>query len=130
MRMTNLSLLCAALLAANAFARLPPPSDEEKAKAAEAAAKAAWSAKIGSYQLCRAQNRAVADYQAQMKKVGKSVQSVAVATAACAEPRPYSDTSAKAKPVEAAGAHSPPAMATSPPSTAAPSAVTNPTAKN
>ena len=128
MRITHLSLL-AALLAVNAFARLPPPSDAEQAKAAEAAAKAAWSAKVGAFQLCRAQNQAVVDHVATMKKAGKSTQPAAVDTPVCTEPGPFSYTPAKANPIEAAGAHSPPATSTSPPSTTTPAVVTNPTPK-
>ena len=47
----------AAVLAPVALAKLPPLSDEAKAKAAEAAAKTAWSGKVDAYQLCRAQDR-------------------------------------------------------------------------
>jgi hypothetical protein len=83
MRIPHLTLL-ATLLTASAFARLPPPSDVEQARAADAAAKAAWSAKVSAFQLCQAQNQAVADYLAAMKKAGKSVQPPAVP--ACTEP--------------------------------------------
>lgn len=43
-RLTLIGLPLAFVLASGAFAKLPPPSDEAKAKAAEAAAKAAWAA--------------------------------------------------------------------------------------
>ena len=72
MRMIHLPLLAAALCAAHAFARLPAPSDDAKAKAAEAAARTAWSAKVAAFQLCQAQDKAVADYHAAMKKAGKT----------------------------------------------------------
>ena len=39
-----------------ALAKLPPPSDEGKAKAAEAAAKAAHGGKVGGYLLCKSQD--------------------------------------------------------------------------
>ena len=91
-------------------AKLPPLSDEAKAKAAEAAAKAAWGDKVGAYQLCQAQNKVAADYLAE---AGKSMQPTP--TPACVEPGPFVYTPA-AKPIEAAGAHSPAATATGPPS--------------
>ena len=39
-----------------ALAKLPPPSDEGKAKAAEAAAKAAHGGKVGGYLLWKSQD--------------------------------------------------------------------------
>lgn len=47
-----------------ATAKLPPPSDEAKAKAAETAAKAAWSGKVAIYELCRSQDRIASAYLA------------------------------------------------------------------
>lgn len=49
-----------------ASARLPPLSDEAKAKAAEAKDKAAWADKVASYQLCVRQNQ-VAEYYRKTK---------------------------------------------------------------
>jgi len=110
----------AAMFAASVFAKLPPPTDEDKAKAAESAAKAAWTDKVGLYQLCLAMDRTADAYRKSTKAAGKAVP-VAVATAPCADPGSYVSpvTSAAAKPLEASGAHSPPAMAVSPPSTKA-----------
>lgn len=71
-----------AALGSAAFAKLPPPSDEAKAKAAEAAPKAAWAGKVGAYQLCKAQDRAVAHY---MKTAGKG----AAPASTCADPGPF-----------------------------------------
>ena len=51
-------------------AKLPAPDDAAKAKAAEAAAKAAWQTKVDAYQLCKSQDKVVAAY---MKTGGKSV---------------------------------------------------------
>ncbi len=79
------SLLTAAalvLLGSAAFAKLPPPSDEVKAKAAEAAPKAAWAGKVDAYQLCKAQDRAVAHY---LKIAGKG----AAPTSTCVDPGPF-----------------------------------------
>jgi hypothetical protein len=43
-------------------AKLPAPSDEEKAKMAEVKNKSAWSDKVAAYQLCQAQDRIAAQY--------------------------------------------------------------------
>ena len=113
------ALIAAALLAAPAFAKLPAPSDEAKAKAAEAAAKTAWSDKVGGYQLCRAMDRAAERYRQTAKQDGKAAPA-AVETPPCADPGPFvAAPVVAAKPLEAAGAHSPATMATSPPSSKA-----------
>ena len=88
MRIHQLSVIAAALLAVSAFAKLPPPSDEAKAKAAEAATKAAWSGKVEGYLLCKAQDRAVANHQAAMKQAGKPAKPAAAASP-CADPGPF-----------------------------------------
>ncbi|WP_428851529.1 hypothetical protein [Imbroritus primus] len=71
-----------------ALAKLPPLSEEAKAKAAEAKAKAGWSDKVAAYQLCRAQDRAAAAYTAAMKQQGKEAKPGASA-APCTDPGPY-----------------------------------------
>ena len=126
-------VLLAASLGGAAIAKLPALSDEAKAKAAEAAAKTAWSDKVAGFQLCKAQDRVAAAYDAGLKKAGKDVPTP-VTTPPCADPGPYVSVAAvsapapaataasAAKPLEAAGAHSPAATATAPPSTKATSA--------
>lgn len=104
-------------------AKLPPLSDEAKAKAAETAAKTAWSDKVASFQLCKAMNKAAANYQAAMKQEGKTAASP-IDTPACADPGPYASPPASAPPIEAAGAHSPPKTANAPPSSTTPAADT------
>lgn len=84
-----------ALLGSAAFAKLPPPSDEAKAKAAEAAPKAAWAGKVGAYQLCKSQDRAVAHY---MKTSGKG----AAPASTCADPGPFVAAPVGAPPAAAA----------------------------
>jgi hypothetical protein len=107
--------LCAAtLLAAPALAKLPAPTDEAKAKAAEAAAKTAWADKIGGYQLCQAMNRSAEHYRKHAKETGKDAPAP-VETPACADPGPFV-AAVPTPPLEAAGAHSPSTMATTPPS--------------
>ena len=49
-------------LLSSAHAKLPPLSPEAKLKAEEAKHKSAWSDKVAAYQLCKAQDRAVASY--------------------------------------------------------------------
>ena len=83
-----ISLPLALALASGAFAKLPPPSDEAKAKAAEAAAKAAWTAKHTAFQTCQAQERAAAHYFAEMKQAGKEVRPP-LPTPACEDPGPF-----------------------------------------
>ena len=84
--------LCSKLLAtlllglsASAFAKLPPPSDEAKAKAAEAAAKTAHAGKVDAYLLCKSIDRVAAHVQ----KTNKAKMGKPEATAACVDPGPY-----------------------------------------
>ena len=125
------SLLVLALAAPVAWAKLAPPpaTPEAKAKAPEAAAKTAWSGKVDAYKLCQAQDRVAAKYRASATAAGKPVPP-APATPPCADPGPFVFTPpAEAKPIEAAGAHSPATTAASPPSTTQPAATANPTPK-
>jgi len=71
-----------------AWAKLPPPSDEAKAKAAEAAAKSAHGNKVAAYELCKSQDRVAADYFAAAKKSGTAVRP-AQPTPPCADPGPF-----------------------------------------
>jgi hypothetical protein len=77
--------LAAALLALPSIAKLPPPSDEAKAKAAEAAAKTAHGNKVAAYQLCKSMDQVAAAYFAKAKKEGKAA-APADKTAPCADP--------------------------------------------
>lgn len=81
-------LLAAAALAMSAWAKLPAPSDEAKAKAAEAAAKAAHGGKVEGYLLCKSQNKVVAHYTKTTAAAKKDAKALA-APAACADPGPY-----------------------------------------
>ena len=107
----------AAVLAPVALAKLPPLSDEAKAKAAEAAAKTAWSGKVDAYQLCRAQDRVAAFFFKSAKAAGKEARPP-VETPACVDPGPFVYTPvAAAAPAPAAPA---PAAAPAPTTAAAP----------
>ncbi|MBO9512904.1 MAG: hypothetical protein J7549_02215 [Variovorax sp.] len=132
----SLPLLCGVLAvglaaAPGAFAKLPAPAatPEAQAKAAETAAKAAWTTKVETYQLCRAQERVVAHVNAGLTAAGKPVPTP-TPTPACADPGPFAFAAPEPpKPIEASGAHSPAPTAGSPPSTNQPSAETHPNTK-
>ncbi len=110
-----------ALGAGAAFAKLPPLSDDAKAKAAETAAKNAHNDKIAAYQLCKSMDKVAAKYQADAKKAGKEAPAP-TATPPCTDPGAFVYTPPQSKPLEAAGAHSPPGAAMSPPNTTTPAA--------
>jgi len=74
-------------LSAAALAKLPPLSDEAKAKAAEAAAKTAWSGKVDGYLLCKSQDKVAAHVNKGAKKDPKAAP--APATPPCADPGPF-----------------------------------------
>ncbi len=112
-----------------ALARLPALNEEAKAKAAEAAGKTAWSGKVDGYLLCKSQDKVAASYFQSAKAAGKATKPPA-ALPACAEPAAFAYVAPDAKPLEAAGAHSPATTATSPPSGKQPDAVVNPAKKS
>ena len=89
-----------ALISGAAFAKLPPLSDEAKAKADEAKAKAAHTAKVEAYALCKAQDKVAGHVQRTNKaKAGKPV-----ATPACADPGKFVYTPPEAAPAAAVAA--------------------------
>ena len=91
------------------MAKLPAPSDEAKAKAAEAAAKTAHGNKVAGYQLCQSMDKVAIAYFLQSKKDGKAVKP-ADKTDACADPGafvyapPPASPSLTAAPTTVAGA--------------------------
>lgn len=136
------------LVAPLAFAKLPPPTPEAKAAADEARAKTAWSEKVAAYQLCKSMDRVAEGYLKRVKAGGTAsasasaaapAASVAVAASApgapvptppCTDPGPFTAAApADTKPLEASGAHSPPATAATPPSQKATQAETQGTKK-
>lgn len=114
----TLVALCATCVCTLAAAKLPPPSPEAAAKAAEAGAKAAWAGKVDAYKLCMSQDKVAAHY----RKTNPTAKPATAAGAACTDPGPFAYTPPSAKPLEAAGAHSPPGTASSPPNTQVPQA--------
>ncbi|MDQ6630086.1 MAG: hypothetical protein M3Z29_16815 [Pseudomonadota bacterium] len=112
---TLAAMLAVALVSTAAVAKLPARSDEAAAKAADTAAKATWTDKVGLYQICKAMDRVAAGYRA---SPAAKAASAPEPTPACTDPGPYvaQTTPAKDKPLEASEAHSPAGMATGPPS--------------
>jgi hypothetical protein len=117
--LTTLSTaLIGSLLAASVSAKLPAPSDEAKAKAAEAAAKTAHAGKVDGYKLCQSMDQVAASYHASAKKAGKEVRPP-MATPPCTDPGAFVYA-----PPAPAGASAPvvAAAATAPAAPAAPAA--------
>ena len=81
----------AMLLAGAALAKLPALSDEAKAKAAEAAAKTAWTGKLEAFQLCKAQDKVAA----RSKPVVTGAKPAAPASS-CVDPGPFVSVAAVA----------------------------------
>lgn len=72
-------------LAGSAWAKLPAPSEEAKAKAAETTAKTAHAGKVDGFKLCKSIDRVAAHVQKTNKaKMGKPTE-----TPACVDPGPY-----------------------------------------
>lgn len=117
-----LAAAAAMLLAGSVAAKLPPPSDEAKAKAAEAAAKTAHGNKVANYQLCLSMDKVAAGYQAAARQAGKEAKP-ATATPPCEDPGPFVYTPPVAAAPAAAPAPVPAATAAAPAAPAAPAAV-------
>ncbi|HYD77473.1 hypothetical protein [Ramlibacter sp.] len=101
----KLRLLSAALLAAvagsAAFAKLPPLTPEAQAKADETKAKAAWTAKVSAYQLCKAQDRIAGKFGGKSKV---QVPAGAVQPAAASSAAPATAAAQPSQPAPAAAA--------------------------
>ena len=107
--------LLLAAASATAFAKLPAPTDEAKAKAAEAAAKTAHTAKADAYLLCKSQDKVAAHVQ----KTNKAKAGKPEATPPCADPGKFVYTPPEAAASAPAAA---PAVAAAPAKLAAPAA--------
>ena len=114
--MIRLTMTAFALAATGvALAKLPPPDEAAKAKAAETAAKSAWQAKVDTWLLCKVQDKLAARY----KSNHPATQATAAASAA--SPAASGAAAAAAMPASAVAAAAP-ASAAKPPATAAPAA--------
>ena len=112
-----LILIAGCAIAASAWAKLPAPDDEAKARAAEAAAKAAHGGKVEAYLLCKSMDKTAAHYY-KTAKAARQDTKPPVATPPCADPGPFVYTPA------------PPAPATAAPAVAAPAAPAAPAKKS
>jgi len=95
-----LLVLSALAISFGAAAKLPPLSEEAKAKAAEAAAKTAHGNKVADFQLCKSREKVAAHYY---KTHGKG-KAAPTATPACVDPgayKPAPTTAAAAVPAAA-----------------------------
>ncbi len=79
-----LTTLFWALGAGVAQAKLPPPSEEAKAKAEESKAKAAHGDKVAAYQLCKSQDHVAERYLKDRKAKGAKP-----AASTCQDPGPF-----------------------------------------
>ena len=104
MKKTFISLatvLWAGLFSASVMAKLPAPSDEAKAKAAEAAAKTAHGNKVADFQLCKSREKVAAHYYKTAKASGKPT-NPPVATPPCVDPGAFVAAAPAAVPAVAA----------------------------
>lgn len=109
--------LSALLMAGSVLAKLPAPSEEAKAKAAEAAAKTAHGNKIADFQLCNSREKTAAHYY---KTNGKG-KAAPTATPACVDPGAYKPAElTAAAPAAAPAAGAAPAAASAAKPTTAP----------
>ena len=108
-----------------ALAKLPPVSDEAKAKAAEAAAKAAHGNQVANFQLCKSMDRVAAVYFADGKQAGKELKPAATLPP-CADPGPFVYTPPVPAALGAAAPAAPGAAVAAAPATAAPTAAAAP----
>ena len=123
MRYLHLALMSALIIVAGpTAAKLPPASDDAKAKAAEAAAKTAHGNKVADFQLCKSMDKVAAKYYAAAKAAVKDAKPP-IETPACADPGPF----VAAAPAGAAPAATPaPAAPPAPAATAAAAAPKKP----
>jgi len=113
-----IATLFVAAFSTAALAKLPPLSDEAKAKADEAKAKAAHTAKVEAFALCKAQDKVTSHVQRTNKaKAGKPV-----STPACADPGKFVYTPPEAAPAAAVAAAPTAAPAAAPAAVNAPAA--------
>jgi hypothetical protein len=99
----TLIFLSALALSFGAVAKLPAPSDEAKAKAAETAAKTAHGNKVADFQLCKTREKVAAHYYKTAKSTGAKT-NPPTATPACVDPGVYKPADTAAAPAAAPAA--------------------------
>ena len=122
------TLVLASLFSFSAMAKLPAPSDEAKAKAAEAAAKTAHGNKVADFQLCKSREKVAAHYYKTAKASGKPT-NPPVATPPCADPGAFV-AAAPAAPAAVAAAPAAGAKPAAPGAAPAPAAAAAPAKKS
>lgn len=85
------------------LAKLPPPDDAAKAKAAETAAKAAWQAKVSAYELCKVQDKIAAHYGKDGRKAPARAPNAQSAASSSGQPPPAVAAASAAKPAASGG---------------------------
>jgi hypothetical protein len=111
--LTASAALVAVLVSTPVCAKLPLPSEEAKAKSAEATAKSAYTGKVEAYQLCTSMDKVAAEYYATAKKAGTETKAP-VATPPCADPGPFVYTPPAPPAAAAPTAAAAPATSTAP----------------
>jgi hypothetical protein len=106
----TLLVISALALSFSVAAKLPAPSDEAKAKAAEAAAKTAHGNKVADFQLCKSREKVAAHYYKTAKSTGAKT-NPPTATPACVDPGAYKPAEQAAAPATPPAAPSAPAAA-------------------
>jgi hypothetical protein len=106
----TLLVITALALSFSVAAKLPAPSDEAKAKAAEAAAKTAHGNKVADFQLCKSREKVAAHYYKTAKSTGAKT-NPPTATPACVDPGAYKPAEQAAAPATPPAAPSAPAAA-------------------
>lgn len=99
----HLLVISALAISFGAVAKLPAPSEEAKAKAAEAAAKTAHGNKVADYQLCKSREKVAAHYYKTAKSTGAKT-NAPTATPACVDPGVYKPAEQAAAPAAAPAA--------------------------
>ena len=122
------TLVLASLFSVSAMAKLPPLSDEAKAKAAEAAAKTAHGNKVADFQLCKSREKVAAHYYKTAKASGKPT-NPPVATPPCVDPGAFV-AAAPAAPAAVAAAPAAGAKPAAPGAAPAPAAAAAPAKKS
>ncbi len=102
--MKRIALITALMvaMAGAAYAKLPPPSEEAKAKAAEAGAKAAHGGKVDAYKLCLSMNKVAERHIKEQKAKGVTMKPAD--TPACQDPGPFMAPAAGPAPAKTAAA--------------------------
>lgn len=111
--MKKLGLCLMLLFSTGVFAKLPPPTDEAKAKADEVKAKTAWSDKVAAFQLCKSQDKVAERYHKENKQAASTKDFKAVK---CEDPGPFAYTPPVPPSIAPGGA----ATGTAPPPTSEP----------